>query len=148
MTVLVSPCREWQGSTNSRGYGKKYVGGRYVRAHRWTWEQAHGPIPDGLVVMHICDNPPCVELTHLRLGTQAENLGDMREKGRHPRRMPSDDEVRRIIERLHAGESPLSIAPDFGVSRQLVGRIGSGRARRDIARPAGFSYRPRRGVGA
>jgi HNH endonuclease len=50
--------------------------------HQWVWEHHNGPIPKGKVVMHICDNPPCYRYEHLRLGTQAENLDDMRAKGR------------------------------------------------------------------
>ena len=54
-----------------------------VMAHRWVWEQTNGPIPPGMVIMHVCDNKPCVELSHLRLGTQADNLADCVAKGRH-----------------------------------------------------------------
>ena len=43
----------------------------------------HGPIPEGLVIMHICDNPKCVEITHLRIGTHADNVADKCAKGRH-----------------------------------------------------------------
>lgn len=86
----VIDCVEWDGYLTPKGYGRIYVrgsgygqsNGRYMLAHRWTWEQANGPVPDGMVVMHLCDNPACVELSHLRLGTQAENLADMKAKGR------------------------------------------------------------------
>ncbi|WP_407342232.1 HNH endonuclease [Pengzhenrongella phosphoraccumulans] len=54
-------------------------------AHRVVYEHHHGPIPDGLFVLHSCDNPPCVEITHLRVGTVRENAADMvdRARGRH-----------------------------------------------------------------
>jgi hypothetical protein len=66
-------------------YGRVLVGGRDgVRwmAHRWSWTLANGPIPDGMVVMHRCDNPPCVNPGHLSLGTQLENIADRVSKGR------------------------------------------------------------------
>jgi hypothetical protein len=53
------------------------------RAHRVAWIKAHGPIPTGLVVRHICDNPPCVNVDHLVLGTDADNIHDMHERGRY-----------------------------------------------------------------
>lgn len=55
-----------------------------VYAHRAAWEQAHGPIPDGRLVLHECDNPPCVNPNpgHLHLGTQVDNVAEMEERGR------------------------------------------------------------------
>lgn len=80
----MNPCLPFDGTILSTGYGQKRLGNRRRQlAHRWTWEQAHGPIPPGLVVMHTCDNPSCVEITHLRLGTQRENLADRDAKGRN-----------------------------------------------------------------
>ena len=74
----MSDCIEWTGARSSNGYGRH--GKRY--AHRMAWEQAHGPIPDGLVVRHSCDNPPCVNVEHLLLGTQADNVEDARARRR------------------------------------------------------------------
>lgn len=61
------------------GYGK-HRNQQYL--HRWVWEQVNGPIPEGMVVMHTCDNPPCFLYEHLRLGTIADNNRDKIEKGR------------------------------------------------------------------
>lgn len=66
-------------------YGRVLVGSRRVGAHRVAWEMAHGPIPDGMVVMHGCDNPPCVNVAHLSLGTQLDNIADRVRKGRSAR---------------------------------------------------------------
>ena len=84
----MSICREWQGRRQapskggSGGYGIRSIRGREVLVHRWVWEQAHGPIPAGMVVMHTCDNRACFLLDHLRLGTQGDNVRDASAKGR------------------------------------------------------------------
>ena len=67
---------------DSGGYGHLSRQGKRLLAHRWTWEQAHGPIPEGLWVCHTCDNPPCINLDHLWLGTPTQNTADARQKGR------------------------------------------------------------------
>jgi hypothetical protein len=80
----MTACVEWTGYRNSKGYGLTWVREENCQrlAHRVLWERERGPIPEGMVIMHTCDNPPCVNLEHLRLGTQAENLADMKAKGR------------------------------------------------------------------
>jgi hypothetical protein len=65
-------CIEWTG-TRVKGYGWFKLNGQYIRPHRWVWEQAHGPIPYGLVVDHICNNPSCCNVEHLRCVTQGDN---------------------------------------------------------------------------
>lgn len=75
-------CWEWTG-TRSNGYGHVYYVGWSMGAHRASWEMTHGPIPDGLVVRHRCDNPPCVRPDHLELGTHADNAHDTKERRRH-----------------------------------------------------------------
>lgn len=78
-------CWIWQGSNNGR-YGEvRLAKGRKVYAHRLSYEMVWGPVPDGLVVAHRCDNPLCVKPSHLFAATQAENVHDMIAKGRNRR---------------------------------------------------------------
>jgi hypothetical protein len=75
-------CWEWQGQLSEKGYGQLQVQGKQKRAHRVSWELSNGPIPDGMVIMHRCDNPKCVRPEHLSVGTVADNNRDMQRKGR------------------------------------------------------------------
>ena len=80
--VTESGCLLWLGSTVTGGYGKTYKAGKTVLAHRAIWEHKYGPIPEGQVVCHRCDNPLCVNVNHLFLGTRLDNSRDMVAKGR------------------------------------------------------------------
>src|SRR2546422_8342600 len=71
-------CRIWTGWKDRWGYGQFKHNSKPVKAHR----AAFGPIPDGLVVMHTCDQPSCVRESHLLLGTVADNNADAKSKGR------------------------------------------------------------------
>lgn len=75
-------CLVWTGRTTTNGYGSFSLGGRRVRSHRYAWERVNGPIPDGLVIDHVCHNPLCVNVDHLRLATHSENLQN-RQGARH-----------------------------------------------------------------
>ncbi len=75
-------CWEWQGCLYDGGYGLFRLDGRNQRATRVAWLILHGPIPEGIKVLHTCDNPPCVRPDHLFLGTDADNARDKMLKGR------------------------------------------------------------------
>lgn len=75
-------CWVWTRSTADFGYGKIGDGSRVRGTHVVSWELTNGPVPEGLWVLHRCDNPPCVRPEHLFLGTAADNNQDMIRKGR------------------------------------------------------------------
>jgi hypothetical protein len=80
-------CWLWSGAADHLGYGSIRINKRTFRAYRVAWELTNGAIPSGLEVCHRCDHPPCVNPEHLFLGTHADNMADMRRKGRM--RMPN-----------------------------------------------------------
>lgn len=67
-------CWNWTAYRNRDGYGRFYLNGSYVNAHRLAWVMHNGSIPDGLTVDHVCRNRACVKLSHLRLLTRGENV--------------------------------------------------------------------------
>ena len=75
-------CWEWQAAKTRLGYGRFAPEGTTVKAHRVSFELCKGPIPDGMHVMHSCDNPPCVNPEHLSLGSNQDNVNDREAKGR------------------------------------------------------------------
>lgn len=128
-TPQPTPCQLWQYSTGRRGYGKTTIDGRTVSAHRKAWIEAYGAIPDGLCVLHRCDNPPCFALDHLFLGTKGENADDKIAKGRQQfgERVPTArltaEQVRQIRREVTDGASQNSVAERFGVHRATISCI-------------------------
>lgn len=78
----VSRCWIWNAGKSRAGYGNIKLFGKTRFSHRVSYELVHGPIQDGYVLMHTCDNPPCVNPDHLRPGTVRDNTQDSIAKGR------------------------------------------------------------------
>ena len=136
--VTLDDCVPWAHARNSAGYGAVRIGGRTVLAHRVAYEKTHGPIPDGMCVCHRCDNPPCVNIGHLFLGTHSDNAKDMVGKGRwrgpvgeqHRCARLSEKTVQEIRARYSAWNRKCSLrklAVEFGVDHKTIFRVVSGR---------------------
>lgn len=130
-------CWPWTAALTSTGYGALRPEGRrvgpVVKAHRYSAQLAGMDI-DGKHVLHSCDNPPCVNPAHLRPGTDADNMADLKERGRHVgNRKLTADAVRAIRRRLASGDLHRVIAEDFGVSRPTISVIAEGKAWREVA---------------
>jgi len=128
-------CWLWTGDTNSKGgYGRAFLDGGVMMAHRFSWIAHHGHIPDGAIVCHRCDTPACVNPDHLFLGTTKTNADDREHKGRgnqmkhqaHARAKLSNEQVAEIRSWLAVGESQSFIARQFKVSQQTISAIKTG----------------------
>lgn len=107
VTVSDSGCWEWAMSRFRSGYGQLHIkeGGknRSCLAHRIAYETMKGPIPEGLFVMHGCDNPCCVNPDHLSIGTATENMRDMVRRGRAP--FGDKNGARKYPEKMQRGDA-------------------------------------------
>ena len=114
------------------GYGLVSDNGKSRGAHRVAWERANGKIPAGLSVLHACDNRLCVNVEHLFLGTQADNMADKIAKGRHAfgartrTNKLTDGDIPVIRARLALGETLSAIARDYDVQYGAIGDIRDG----------------------
>lgn len=86
-------CWEWQRAVNDKGYGQSSDGGKVTYVHRAMYEIAFGPVPEGMLVCHTCDNRRCGKPSHLFAGTPLDNTQDMISKGRG------------ILPPVHSGEA-------------------------------------------
>lgn len=125
-----SECWEWTGVKDGGGYGtfSPTWGTSPQRAHRFSWELVNGPIPDGLVMRHLCNNPSCVNPFHLKPGTQRENIIDKSYAGTQYKQKLSVDDVLTIREMHGEGYTYRELADASGVSAHHVGEICKGRA--------------------
>jgi hypothetical protein len=122
-----SGCVEWMAGRDRYGYGRVSFEGRDVGSHRLAWILKRGPIPEGMCVLHSCDNPACCNEDHLFLGTNADNSADMALKGRHGRAKLTAKDIPEIRKRLAMGDSLIRIGADFGVNRGSIHQIKTGK---------------------
>lgn len=123
-----SGCWLWTAAVNRNGYGKVQVARKHLTAHRWSWLLHRGPIPDGLHVLHRCDVPGCVNPAHLWLGTNQDNMDDMRRKGRAAvlpihREPKVTEEAVREMRRLRGKVTVVALGKRFGIHHSQVSRI-------------------------
>jgi hypothetical protein len=142
---FTGPCHIWRGARQGAGYGVVYLSHRSRRlAHRVAWELAFGSIPPDLCILHRCDNRLCVNAEmHLFMGSRADNLYDMWEKGRgrntplpgeaNPGALLTDLNVRAIRDRYDSGRVTLAhLADEYGVTKWAIWRVVNRRNWRHI----------------
>lgn len=141
-----SGCWLWLGApTGSNGYGRLHVNGRTIGAHRYSWQRHHGRrIPAGMIILHTCDTPLCVNPDHLRLGTQSENEADKVAKGRQAkgaalscaqsRNRPRGERIwnakldrERVAEIRGSNQTQRALAVAHGVSQSTIWQIKNDR---------------------
>lgn len=134
-------CWLWTAGTVRYGYGSLNFYERTTLAHRASWEIHFGAIPDGLYVLHHCDVPACVRPDHLYLGTQADNIRDMIERGRHGSKTHPewssrgsdrynallDENKVKEIRRLNGSVSDCELARRFGVTYSTIRLVRIGK---------------------
>jgi hypothetical protein len=101
-----------------------------------------GPIPDGQLIRHTCDNPPCCNPAHLLNGTTADNMRDMVRRRRHGGEKLTPDDVRRIRDEPVKRGSVKALAAEYGVHPQTITEIRAGRSRSDVAGPPSVKRTP------
>jgi hypothetical protein len=131
-------CWPWTGHRLRTGYGVLRNRGKMAYAHRVAFEASYGPIPEGVLVTHSCDCPPCCNPAHLFPGSDATNSAEMMARGRNmhvvcPDRIArgtahgnthlTDDDVRAIRAAHAAGTRYLDLAPRYGISVSAVAAI-------------------------
>ena len=115
-------CWLWTGAL-ARGYGWFKVGVRPYYAHRIAWQEAHGPIPEGQLVLHHCDVRPCVNYAeHLFLGSDADNSLDKAVKGRGRKKL-DEAAVRAIRQRWAGGVPQWRLAEEYGLHQVTISEI-------------------------
>jgi hypothetical protein len=126
-------CHDWMRARNIGGYGVMQANGRVRLVTRLVYELNFGAIPEGMMVLHSCDNPACVNIDHLRIGTAKDNTNDMIMRNRQLKGSAwsfsklKEDDVLRIIELSMSGESHASISKIYNVSKWSIDDILKGR---------------------
>ena len=142
-------CWEWQASRNSNGYGKfKIASYQLVTASRVALIGTRQDEPDGLHVLHRCDNPPCCNPHHLYFGTVQQNIEDKVSRGRarsgdqsgasNGAAKLTEDQVSLVVHRLEAGWDNKQIAADLPVTHSMVSLIRRGLMWADVTARMGW----------
>lgn len=146
----IGQCWEWDGYRNEKGYGVVRIKRQAIRAHRFSLEMSIGrPILPGLVALHACDNPPCVNPEHLSEGTQRKNLEDSKQKGRHLHGELRATKLteRQVVEmrtRAADGEKNRYLAEEFGVQASMVSMVTRGLLWESAGGPLSKKYNTRK----
>ena len=129
-------CWNWIGTKNATGYGIIGINGKNHLAHRYSYKLHIGKIPIGMSILHHCDVPACVNPAHIFIGTQADNMADMAQKGRANGGPPSGEgndnvkltetKVRAIFNDRENGMSFRSIGKKYSISHTQAWRILNG----------------------
>lgn len=137
----VTKCIEHSKATPSHmGYGRFWIGSRRILAHRFSYEHYVGDIPDGLCVLHKCDNPACVNIEHLFLGTHQENMTDRDKKGRfvtlrgsqNGSSILNEDDVREIRQKIKSGATDCTLGKEYGVTAENISHIRKNKTWRHV----------------
>ena len=99
-------CWNWTAYRDRQGYGRFSLEGQIVRSHRVSWILHYGPVPDGMHVLHRCDNTSCCNWGHLFLGTHSDNMKDKEQKGRGLKGRTYSKEHRKKMSDSHKGLIP------------------------------------------
>lgn len=122
-------------SLNNNGYAYICKNGKWTARHRDAWIQAHGDIPNGMIIRHKCRNRNCYNVNHLEIGTHAQNNGEDRIRDgtdETNEKSPSCKLTQQQIQTIRSitGRSQKDIAKEYGVSQSLISMILAGRRRR------------------
>lgn len=129
-------CLEWHGPKGRGGYGKTHIRDKHWIVHRYVWTLFNGPIPEGLIVCHKCDNRQCAELSHLFLGSHLDNAHDKIAKGRaaegvkNGRAKLTEDDVRAI---RASTERQVDLAVQYGVTQAMISQVRLGNFWKKVA---------------
>jgi hypothetical protein len=121
-------CWLWNGYKNKDGYGNIKIDNKTIKTHRYSYELSNGKIPEGMCVLHRCDNPGCVNPSHLFLGNHSDNMRDMVKKGRSSH-FGGNYKIKEIdilqIKRLYSTKlfTQKHLGRMFGVSNQEISNI-------------------------
>jgi hypothetical protein len=123
-----SGCWIWPRAKQGQGYGFIKIGGKQHYAHRVSYQLFRGRIPQNKFVCHRCDNPSCFNPAHLFVGTHAENMADMRAKGRAPKRAYvykkfSDETVAAMRAEYAAGAKQPELQKKYNISESQLWKI-------------------------